>query len=231
MEKTGKGISADVLKWIAIITMLIDHIGAAIVEKTNIILLPYGKILDYILRYIGRLSFPIFCFLLVEGFFHTRSRQKYLCNLLIFAVLSELPFEISFLGEIIVGFRNVFWTLAIGMIMMMLLEKIKERVSAQQNLFFILIVAACAVLAQLLQTDYGAVGILLIFILYKTREDRKQQCILGAIAMCYEITAPLAFLLLYHYNGVRKQKSLKYFFYAFYPLHLLLLYWIRALIV
>lgn len=231
MEKTGKGISADVLKWIAIITMLIDHIGAAIVEKTNIILLPYGKILDYILRYIGRLSFPIFCFLLVEGFYHTRSRQKYLCNLLIFAVLSELPFEISFLGEIIVGFRNVFWTLAIGMIMMLLLEKIKERVSAQQNLVFILIVAACAVLAQLLQTDYGAVGILLIFILYKTREDRKQQCILGAIAMCYEITAPIAFLLLYRYNGIRKQKSLKYFFYAFYPLHLLLLYWIRALIV
>ena len=76
MEKITKvnGISADLLKWIAIVTMLIDHIGAAVVEKTNIYLLPYGKVLDFTLRFIGRLAFPIFCFLLIEGFYHTRNR-------------------------------------------------------------------------------------------------------------------------------------------------------------
>lgn len=233
MEKTakGNGVSADLLKWIAIITMFIDHIGAAVVEKTNIYLLPYGKVLDFTLRFIGRLAFPIFCFLLIEGFYHTRSRKKYLCNLLIFALISELPFEISFLGEIVFGFRNVYWTLAIGMIMMLLFEKIKERTLEKTNLWFFLTIAACAILAEILHTDYGAIGIILVYILYKLRDDRKQQCICGAIATAYEITAPIAFLLIYKYNGVRKQKHLKYFFYAFYPLHLLFLYWVRTLIV
>lgn len=225
-----KSMSADVLKWIAILTMFVDHIGAAIVEKTNIYLLPYGKMLDYVLRFIGRLAFPIFCFLLVEGFYHTRNRQKYLCNLLIFAILSEIPFEMSFLGEIVIGFRNVYWTLAIGLVMMIVLGKIPQISDVKSNLYTIFAVVAFAVLAEFLHTDYGAVGILLIYILYKTREDRKKQCILGALAMSYEITAPIAFLLIYKYNGVRKQKHLKYFFYAFYPLHLLFLYWIRTLI-
>ncbi len=233
MEKTtkGNGISADLLKWIAIITMFIDHIGAAVVEKTNIYLLPYGKVLDFTLRFIGRLAFPIFCFLLIEGFYHTRSRQKYLCNLLIFAIISEIPFEISFLGEIVIGFRNVYWTLAIGMGVMLLLEKVKEYAVKKRNLCAFLIIVSGAVLAELLHTDYGAIGVILIYILYKLRDDRKQQCICGAIATAYEITAPIAFLLIYRYNGVRKQKHLKYFFYAFYPLHLLFLYWIRTLIV
>ena len=232
MEKTtkGNGISADLLKWIAIVTMFIDHIGAAVVEKTNIYLLPYGKVLDFTLRFIGRLAFPIFCFLLIEGFYHTRNRHKYLCNLLVFAVISELPFEISFLGEIVFGFRNVYWTLAIGMIMMLLFEKIKERALEKINLWFFLTIAVCAILAEILHSDYGAIGVILIYILYKMREDRKQQCICGAIATAYEITAPIAFLLIYRYNGVRKQKHLKYFFYAFYPLHLLLLYWVRCMI-
>lgn len=226
-----KSMSADVLKWIAILTMFVDHIGAAIVEKTNIYLLPYGKMLDYVLRFIGRLAFPIFCFLLVEGFYHTRNRQKYLCNLLIFAILSEIPFEMSFLGEIVIGFRNVYWTLAIGLVMMIVLGKIPQISDVKSNFYTIFAVEAFAVLAEFLHTDYGAVGILLIYILYKTREDRKKQCILGALAMSYEITAPIAFLLIYKYNGVRKQKHLKYFFYAFYPLHLLFLYWVRTLIV
>ena len=233
MEKTtkGNGISADWLKWIAIVTMFIDHIGAAVVEKTNIYLLPYGKVLDFTLRFIGRLAFPIFCFLLIEGFYHTRNRHRYLCNLLIFALISELPFEISFLGEIVFGFRNVYWTLAIGMIMMLLFEKIKERTLEKTNLWFFLTIAACAILAEILHTEYGAIGIILVYIVYKLRDDRKQQCICGAIATAYEITAPIAFLLIYKYNGVRKQKHLKYFFYAFYPLHLLFLYWVRTLIV
>lgn len=232
MEKIDKrnGISADLLKWIAIVTMFIDHVGAAVVEKTNLLHQPNGGMVYFILRYIGRLAFPIFCFLLIEGFYHTRNRGKYLRNLLIFALISELPFEISFLGEIVFGFRNVYWTLAIGMIMMLLFEKIKEKKWEKANLWFFLTIAACAILAEILHTDYGAIGIILIYILYKLRDVRKQQCICGAIATAYEITAPIAFLLIYKYNGVRKQKHLKYFFYAFYPLHLLFLYWIRTLI-
>lgn len=226
-----KGITSDMLKWIAVITMLIDHIGAAVVEKTWIMEESYGQPLDYILRFIGRLAFPIFCFLMVEGFYHTRSRMKYIRNLFIFAVISEIPFELSFLGEMVWGLRNVYWTLLIGMIMLVLLDKIRQRETKYGLLYFVLIVAVCSGVAEILHTDYGAVGVILIFILYKTRDDRFMQCILGGAAMSYEITAPIAFVLLYKYNGVRRQKHLKYFFYIFYPAHLLLLYGIRLLIV
>lgn len=227
---TKKGISSDLLKWIAIVTMFIDHIGAAVVEKTWIMNEPYGQTLDMVLRLIGRLAFPIFCFLMVEGFYHTRSRMKYLRNLFIFALVSEIPFEISFLGELVWGLRNVYFTLLIGFIMMMLLEKLREKELKYNILFLILIVGVCALLAEVLHTDYSASGVLLIFILYKTRADRLMQCVFGGAAMSWEITAPIAFVLLYRYNGIRRQKCLKYFFYAFYPLHLLLLYWVRTLI-
>lgn len=224
------GISSDMLKWIAIITMFIDHIGAAVVEKTWVMDEPYGQMLDLILRLIGRIAFPIFCFLMVEGFYHTRSRKKYLRNLFIFALISEIPFEISFLGELVWGLRNVYFTLLLGFVMMMLLEKLREKEVKYSIVYMILIVAACALAAEILHTDYSASGVLLIFILYKMRADRLAQCVLGGAAMSWEITAPIAFFLLYKYNGVRRQKKLKYFFYAFYPLHLLLLYWVRLLI-
>ena len=91
-------------------------------------------------------------------------------------------------------------------------------------------IAVSAAAAELLQTDYGASGVLLIFILYKMRADRFMQCVFGGAVMSWEITAPIAFVLLYKYNGIRRQKYLKYFFYAFYPAHLLLLYWVRLMI-
>ena len=226
-----KGISSDLLKWIAIITMFIDHVGAAVVEKTWIMNESYGPMLDIILRMIGRLAFPIFCFLLVEGFYHTRSRMKYLRNLFIFALISEIPFEISFLGEVVWGLRNVYWTLLLGFIMMMLLEKIREKEGKYNIVYMILIIGACALVAELLHTDYSASGVLLIFILYKLRADRFMQCVFGGAVMSWEITAPIAFVLLYRYNGIRRQKKLKYFFYIFYPAHLLLLYWVRLMII
>ena len=229
MESAGvkKGISSDLLKWIAIITMFIDHIGAAIVEKTWLMGETYGKPLDTTLRLVGRLAFPIFCFLLVEGLYYTRNRIKYLRNLFVFALLSEIPFELAFFGEIVWGLRNVYFTLLIGFIMVLMIEKINKEKGKYDIVLIILSVAACAMTAEFLHTDYGATGILLIFILYRLRTDRLSQCILSAVAMSYEMTAPIAFVLIYAYNGVRRQKYLKYFFYAFYPLHLLFLYWVR----
>ena len=87
-----RGISADTLKWIALITMFIDHIGASVLEK-----IPQYTTVDWVfqlnftLRLIGRISFPIYCFLLVEGFFMTRSQKKYALNLFVFALVSEIP--------------------------------------------------------------------------------------------------------------------------------------------
>ena len=75
------------------------------------------------------------------------------------------------MGEIVFGFRNVYWTLAIGMIMMLLFEKIKEKNWEKANLWFFLTIAACAILAEILHTDYGAIGIILIYILYYYKPD------------------------------------------------------------
>ena len=92
-----KNITSDCLKWIAVITMVIDHIGAAILEKTYFFLSADIQKADFLFRKIGRLSFPIFCFLLVEGFYHTRSRKKYLVNILLFALFPKFRLKPLFL--------------------------------------------------------------------------------------------------------------------------------------
>lgn len=104
-----KGLSGSTLKLIAIITMLIDHIGAAVIAR----LLIAGQGSEmlykiyYAMRAVGRVAFPIFCFLLVEGFFYTGSRKKYALRLFGFALLSEIPFDLAFSGK--------YWNSAIRM--------------------------------------------------------------------------------------------------------------------
>jgi len=225
----AKGISADTLKWIAIITMFIDHVGAVVLEYIPQFELPAVNAAYYIMRYIGRLAFPIYCFLLVEGYHHTSNRMRYLRDLLIFGLISEIPFEICFMSEPGNGFHNIFWTLALGLGVMMALDYAKTKyVNATWMNLLIMVVGAYA--AETLGCDYGAIGVLLIFILYQTRNDRAKQSIFGGIAMLYEVTGPVAFVLTFFYNGERKIKKYKYAFYAFYPVHLLLLYLVRILI-
>ena len=226
----AKGISADTLKWIAMITMFIDHIGAVVLEYIPQFELPAVNATYYIMRYIGRLAFPIYCFLLVEGYHHTSNRMRYLRDLLIFGLISEIPFEICFMSEPGNGFHNIFWTLALGLGVMMALDYAKTKyVNATWMNLLIMVVGAYA--AETLGCDYGAIGVLLIFILYQTRNDRAKQSIFGGIAMLYEVTGPVAFILTFFYNGERKIKKYKYVFYAFYPVHLILLYLIRLLFV
>ena len=134
--KEKRGISGSTIKLIAIISMLIDHIGAAILARMLIVrglldismtndlekqmawLAQNGTLLNVmqIMRTIGRLGFPIFCFLLVEGFQKTRNVKKYIFRLTIFAIISEVPFDLAFSGTFFaIGYQNVFFTLLIGM--------------------------------------------------------------------------------------------------------------------
>ena len=141
-----KGIPGSTLKIIAIITMFIDHIGAVVLEGKlsdlgmaqamqtqeglQEFMAQYGVLylMDMIMRLIGRMGFPIFCFLLIEGFMHTRSRLKYGRNLLLFALISEVPFDLAItrgMGDVpkIGGvfypyYQNVFFTLFIGLLCM-----------------------------------------------------------------------------------------------------------------
>lgn len=231
------GISGFLLKLIAVTAMLIDHTGSAVVEKaimqlpsvtSNAELLAFWRQTDTVMRAIGRIAFPIFCFLLVEGFIYTRDVKKYAGRMLLFALLSEVPFDLALKkGLFVAGYQNVYFTLLIGLLVMIAAAWCEHH---QKLILMVLVFLGGMGLAYLLKTDYGYKGILLISVLFVFRFDRFWQCIGGAVAISWELAAPLAFIPVWFYNGKRGKYSLKYFFYFFYPVHLMVLYAVRCLI-
>lgn len=251
--KGKRGLSSAVLKNIAVVTMLIDHIGAVIVIRLLIQKGLYGAVADqeaYIawlgqnrgmygtymaMRIIGRLAFPIYCFLLVEGFQRTHNVKRYLGRMLLFALISEVPFDLAFSGRLWnMQYQNVFFTLFIGLMVIAGLRLVDQRLSDPETWrklagvgLYAVIIAAGSVLALVLKTDYSFKGILAITVLYLFRSRRKAQIWAGVIAFLLmdglEMIAALSFLLIWFYNGARGRQN-KYFFYFFYPAHLLLLW-------
>lgn len=228
-----KGISGSGLKIIAVITMFIDHIGAVLVERAmfwengNEILYGNLQMADTILRAVGRISFPIFCFLLTEGFLHTGNLPKYMLRLGIFAVVSEIPFDLAFYGSVWNGkSQNIFFSLLIGLIVMWAMERTRK-MDKLPSVFRTGICILWGILgsgaAELFHTDYGARGIICMIVLYLSRFWRLEQVLFGALAFYWEFPAPLAFLPVFFYNG-KRGKGKKMWFYFFYPLHLLVLY-------
>lgn len=222
-------LNAGNLKTIAVISMLIDHFAYAILYFA--VLLPNAPIqrgtdlytvyrVYRIMRDIGRPAFPIYCFMLVEGFFYTRSRIKYARNLAVFGLISEIPFDLAFEQTWLeFSYQNVYFTLLIGLLVIWAWD------AAGPKRWYLQIAAvgAGAGLAYLMHTDYDYRGVLLIFVFYLLRQFRIPQAIGGAVAMYWEMPAVLpAFLLLPLYNG-KRGRQVKYFFYAFYPGHLLIL--------
>lgn len=239
-DKKKMGISGSTLKIIAIVTMLIDHIGASIIEVGILDLRhnSYAQLmrnpdyiqwiqLDNILRLIGRVAFPIFCFLLVEGFLHTRDVKKYATRLLIFAAVSEIPFDLAIYHSFFeTSHQNVFFTLFIGLLVMIGLKKFEQNKAIQLLIFLIGCFSAV-----ILRTDYDYFGILLIIIFYVLRKNALAQTIVASLLLITsEITAIFAFIPIRLYNGERGL-NLKYLFYWFYPVHLLILYIISAYLV
>ncbi len=250
MKHTNKtGFSGFQLKLIAILTMFLDHLGAVLLENgllpqissavlagTSVSFLPTDYHLwyniDILLRCIGRLAFPIFCFLLVEGFQHTKNIKKYALRLGIFAILSEIPFDLAVYNCIFsLKGQNVFFTLFLGLLTLCTVNYFRAALSATLQPLRYLPAITGMLLAYFLQTDYAAMGIFLILILYEFRNNRKLQCILGAILTLFSsYTAFPAFIFIYFYNGKRGQQPSKYLFYAFYPLHLLFFYVLRLIL-
>lgn len=238
--KVRKGISGSTLKLMACIIMLIDHIGAVIVwrmvlqraEAQGLVGMIVGDELYSfyrILRDVGRLAFPIYCFLLVEGFQRSSNKVKYGLRLGLFALLSEIPFDLAFSNRFFDWEnQNVFFTLSIGLVAMIVAEKWNGMLWKTSPVIVggvveLVIFGVGAALAEGMGTDYGAKGILSIALLYMFRRNRLSQTIAGAVSFLWETTAPLAFIPILFYDG-RRGIKLKYVFYLFYPLHLLLLY-------
>lgn len=205
------GLTTFQLKILAIVSMAVDHIGAVL----------YPELIW--MRYAGRLAFPIFCFLLVEGYCHTRDVRKYMGRLGLFALVSEIPFDLAFQHPMwTLEKQNVFFTLFIGMGMLWLLDNEKEIIIR----IGIVILAMWA--AEFLHTDYGFRGILLIAVFQMTRDKKAAQYIGGAAwnflwMSRIQHAGALAMIPIALYNG-QKGRSMKYFFYLFYPVHLLILY-------
>ena len=227
--------SGTALKTIACITMLVDHIGASCIEagiltpgldigtlsRDTLSAYPLYR-LDMVLRFTGRLAFPIFCFLLVEGFVHTHDVKKYVRRLFLFALISEVPFDLAFFRTPFdFSAQNVYWTLALGVLAMAGLKHF-EKPDGSASWKGLLCAGGCAALALAANTDYSASGVLIICALYLTRGDRKRQCIVGAVLFAWELTAPLAFVLVWFYNGQRGRctPAMQKVFYWFYPVHL-----------
>lgn len=223
----NKGLSGSTLKIIAMVTMLIDHIGAAVLAR--MIIAGNVKLYDmyHVLRLIGRIAFPIFCFLLVEGFVHTRSLGKYAARLCLFAVLSEIPFDLAFASKVLeFEHQNVFFTLAIGLLTIMAYKRIEEFENMNPMPKWFLQLSAAIVggfVAEILRTDYGMLGVVVIVALYALRINRFFQIVAGGILFIENITALLAFIPVSLYSGMRGL-SIKWLFYVFYPVHLLMLY-------
>lgn len=224
------GVSGSTLKLIAVVTMLIDHIAAAVLARLLITGqgTPALYQIYFGMRDIGRIAFPIYCFLLVEGFDHTRDRKKYALRLLLFALVSEVPFDLAFSGTPLeFGYQNVFFTLLIGLLTIMAFDAVFEKNewhTAVRAVLMAVIALGGMGLAYLMHTDYDAKGVMVILVLYLTRKIRGLQILAGCLAFCWwELPAIVAFIPIAFYNG-KRGLNIKYLFYAFYPVHLLILY-------
>lgn len=262
-KKNRYEVTGAVLKNIACFTMFTDHFFAVLVFN-YMTLHPVNGAWDPQLekvyrmgRAVGRISFVLFAFLIVEGFVHTRSRGRYLLRLLLFALLSEIPFDLAFSGMAVDwSGQNIYWTLFLGVLMLTVWEYLGQyRGFWAQAVRLAVLVSGCFA-AFCFALDYRFMGVLLIFVLYQTRDFPVVTQFLsagfvmffgiwGANCIRYaqdytalylfrfslrEMYGLLAFALIPFYNGERGRQLPKPFYYGFYPVHLLILYGIAKII-
>ncbi len=240
LKSTKKfGISGTVLKLIAMFSMFLDHFALIIIKNGKLygysgeyyqmaIATPEGqkwlKIYE-ILRLFGMFAFPIFAFLLVEGFIHTSDFWKYFRRVLIMAVFAELPYDLALFNETYNFSRqNTGWTLVTALLVLYCMKKFRSNTAMKWCS-----VAAGAAAAEFLHFDYGALGIIMMALMYNFRKETLLRVVSGAVltgVQTYEswCLGALAFIPIYFYNGERGRLRMKWFPYLFYPLHLIVLY-------
>lgn len=212
------------LKVIGILAMFCDHSGDALIGYFTI------------LNYIGKIAFPIFAFQIVQGYIHTKDIKKYMIRLFIFACISQIPFMLFISTYSNHYYLNIFFTLVLGIIALLGFDNISNK---YLKFGFVLIIT---LIAQFTNVDYGAYGILLIFMFYIFKDKKVLMC-LSLIFLttlkyipdiinnpilyvhyikCIIFTC-MSLLPICLYNGKQGPKA-KYLFYIFYPVHLLILY-------
>ena len=210
--------SGSALKIIAVLSMVTDHCAYYLLD---------GNTWTYeVMRCFGRVAFPVFAFLVAEGFAHTRNRMRYFLSLLLFAVISEVPW---YLLNGMDGTHNVMFTLALGVAALAVFERLQKH--GALAIAAILLVALSAEISGL---DYGWHGIveILVFHLFRSKKYCQSTRLLQlAFAFPFMshygiIGALLACFIIFLYNGTRgiiHGKVAKYGFYAIYPVHLIII--------
>ena len=242
------GLNGNQLKLIAVISMLCDHaairllayglIPALYVAGENMAAERWNQAF-WILRSVGRMAFPIYVFLLTEGFCHTRNRRRYALRLGVFALISEIPFDLLVYGKIWdTHSQNIFFTLFLGVLMLTAVDWIGRNTDAALAQYRqMAVVVGAALLAWFLRTDYDAAGIMLIAVLFWFRLTPDTACLACFVLMAAAEFRPVyipglavSFFLIRCYNGTRGSWKGKWFFYLVYPVHLLVLYGISRLV-
>lgn len=235
MERS-RGLDGGALKCIAAALMLTDHVGA--------ILLPEVPVL----RCVGRLAFPIFAFFIAEGYTHTRNFGRYFRRLAIFAVVSEIPFNLENGAVFDLTRQNVLFTFCLALLTLRGLEALGRERGFGRWAGCGLMMAAGFAAGELLRTDYGGWGVVTVALLYLCRDGKYAKLWLllamaavnglgmGSLAMPVfggempiQIFAVAALPVIWLYNGQAGPKGLRRAFYVFYPAHLLVLEGIRTL--
>ena len=232
-----RGFNSLSLKLLAMALMLCDHLWATVVPGNNW------------LTAVGRLAFPIFAFQVAEGFFLTHDRKKYLGRMFIFALISEIPFNLMYYSSVVFPFhQNVMFTFCLAILLMMAMERAKQKGTVVFILVSLLCVAAGLVVGQITMVDYYGSGVVTVLVFYLCRN--KPWGWLGQLAgliwlNCYllggmlmpitllghtvEISeqglAVLALIPIWLYNGKQgpHSRAIQYACYAFYPVHMLVL--------
>jgi len=239
-------ISSSGLHIIAMLFMLCDHLWATIVPGNQW------------LTCLGRLAFPMFAYMAVEGYFHTSNLKRYVLRLLLFAVISETPFNLMYSSSFVYPFhQNVIWTLllGIGFIHVNELAARKDKLLLRIGTGFFTVLLGWLI-GMLTMVDYYGVGVVTILVFYFLRK-RTWWCLLGQIAALYYLNAEVlggfyfevnimgklvpvvqqglalfALIPIWLYRGRKgcRRKWFQYACYGFYPMHMLLLYVLRSVI-
>ena len=222
-------LDGTALKIIAMISMVLDHVGDMFFPGVMW------------LRMVGRLSMPVFSFCIAEGFAHTRDRKKYLCRMGIFALISEIPFDLAFEGKVGFAHQNIMLTFFLSIAALMLFDRIRggkeaDRVCVGRTALGVLAVAAVAGVSLLLRADYTVFAVVAVFLFYVLR--RYHPLLRSGVGVAflaltrtvgYYCATGLSVIPLALYNG-KRGRGLKWLFYGFYPGHLLLLAAIKAIL-
>ena len=204
-------MSSFMLKMLGILTMTIDHLGFIFFQE------------NLVLRFIGRLSFPLFAFQLAVGYSHSKNKEKHILKMLLFALISQIPFMIFTNIVSSVFLLNIAFTFTIGLLAMYAFENIKQPVLK------FLITVCVLIMGFIIPVDYGGYGVALCFVFYALQSHKflsiASAGALTILKIVLEQNLTKTFILyslipIWFYNG-KKGKDMKNFFYLFYPLHML----------